>query len=311
MKREPLASEREQVEWLQRLLRRRAAAEPPATASGSCLDAQTLAAWADGGLNRQELAAAEMHASSCARCLALLAAIERTAPPLAERSPSRLLFRWLVPLAGAAAAVALWVAIPEQQAIPVARESASTAAADPEPVPTPPAEERGLQAVPQPPAVPPPNVAPQPVPRARADAPPQPSARSETLSESVANAPSAESPAPPAAAPAPPASFDTFADTGAAAQRRSLSKAAPLEAMSPDPLIRWRVVSGTQIDRSTNGGETWIRTATPAPAGMTLVGITAVDALNATVRTAEGRAFSTTDGGITWTPVQENPPAPF
>src|SRR5688500_14362482 len=102
MKREPLASEREQDEWLQRLLRRRAAADPPATASGACLDAQTLAAWADGGLNRQELAAAEMHASSCAKCLALLAAIERTAPPVPERSPSRLLFRWLVPLAGAA-----------------------------------------------------------------------------------------------------------------------------------------------------------------------------------------------------------------
>ena len=91
MKREPLASEREQDEWLQRLLRRRAGADPQATASAACLDAQTLAAWADGGLNRQELAAAEMHASSCAKCLALLAAIERTAPPVPERSPSRLL----------------------------------------------------------------------------------------------------------------------------------------------------------------------------------------------------------------------------
>ena len=87
MKREPVASQRDT--WLERLMRRPAAHRSVAqgygpansTPGSGCLDADTLAAWADGALQGKELAAAELHASQCSRCLAVLAAIERTAPP--------------------------------------------------------------------------------------------------------------------------------------------------------------------------------------------------------------------------------------
>ena len=88
---------------------------------GVCLDADTLAAWSEGGLSGQSLAAAEAHAASCVRCQAVLAAMVRTAH-VADGvdtrnahagSPSSLAkgVRWLVPIAGAAAAAALVLAI--------------------------------------------------------------------------------------------------------------------------------------------------------------------------------------------------------
>ena len=106
MKREPMGNEREQDSWLGTTLRR-----SPATASDACLDAETLAAWADGGLSAKAAAAVELHASSCSRCMAVLAAMERTAPAASAThawTPARL-FRWAAPLAAAATAVAIWV----------------------------------------------------------------------------------------------------------------------------------------------------------------------------------------------------------
>ena len=74
MKREPVNGERDENGWLANTLRH-------STAAGEgCLDAETLAAWADGGLSAQAAAAVELHASTCSRCTAMLAAIERTAP---------------------------------------------------------------------------------------------------------------------------------------------------------------------------------------------------------------------------------------
>ena len=75
MKKEPMGNEREQDAWLGNTLRRSAA-----TAPDGCLDAETLAAWADGGLNAKAAEAVELHASSCSRCMAVLATMERTAP---------------------------------------------------------------------------------------------------------------------------------------------------------------------------------------------------------------------------------------
>src|SRR5262245_66254125 len=97
---------------VERLLRQ--AMRDDARPVGPCLDADTLAAWTDGGLSGQALAAAEAHAASCVRCQAVLAAMARTAHMPDEQdsrdagasSPSGILkgVRWLVPLAGAAAA---------------------------------------------------------------------------------------------------------------------------------------------------------------------------------------------------------------
>ena len=56
----------------------------------SCLDVETLAAWADGALDARERAAAEQHAADCARCQALLAAMVKTLPPEIAKSPWRM-----------------------------------------------------------------------------------------------------------------------------------------------------------------------------------------------------------------------------
>ena len=79
----------------------------------NCLDAETVAAWMDGVLPADVLAAAEGHAAGCARCQAVLSAMARTAPPVARRSwwPASLTFRFLVPATAAATAVALWIAV--------------------------------------------------------------------------------------------------------------------------------------------------------------------------------------------------------
>ena len=51
-----------------------------------CVDAETLAAWADGGLPKGEAAAVESHLADCERCTAMLATFVRTTPdaPAAE-----------------------------------------------------------------------------------------------------------------------------------------------------------------------------------------------------------------------------------
>ena len=133
MKREPMGHEREQDGWLGTTLRRSASA-----ASDDCLDAETLAAWADGGLSAKAAAAVELHASSCSRCMAVLAAMERTAlapSTMHAWTPARL-FRWAAPLAAAATAVAIWVVVPDRTMTPVqpapAHDLAAPAPAMPE-----------------------------------------------------------------------------------------------------------------------------------------------------------------------------------
>src|SRR6187431_2891356 len=81
--------------------------------SAGCLDSQTLAAWSEGTLNARDREAIEEHASDCARCQALLAAMVTTAPTIAPTRwwrPSRL--GWLAPVVAAAAAILLWINVP-------------------------------------------------------------------------------------------------------------------------------------------------------------------------------------------------------
>ena len=88
--------------------------------SGACLNAETLAAWADGGLDRQERAAVETHAAGCEDCLAMMASLARVehasdaaavVSPPARRFPA---LSWLVPVVAVAAAVVVWVAVPQR-----------------------------------------------------------------------------------------------------------------------------------------------------------------------------------------------------
>jgi hypothetical protein len=105
--------------------------------SAECLDAETAAAWADGGLEAPALARAEAHVSSCARCQAVVATLVQVPADAAAAAPStarqprswwQFDVRWLVPLAGAATAALLWMVVPRGPAAspPIAEEKAES-----------------------------------------------------------------------------------------------------------------------------------------------------------------------------------------
>ena len=115
-----------------------------AASTDDCLDADTLAAWSEGLLEGAERSSAESHASTCARCQAMLAVMARTTPVPASgtASPIRKWLMLLGPAMAAAAAVALWFAVdPSQRSAPsvlgeLSKERAETApAAVPAPEP--------------------------------------------------------------------------------------------------------------------------------------------------------------------------------
>ena len=116
-------------------------------------------------------------------------------------------------------------------------------------------------------------------------------------------------------------------------------RAARILVRSPDPQVLWRISSGRYVERSVNGGATWrvqwtnaeasvVAGSAPSadtcwlvgrggivlrttdankwqtiapPADADFASVTAVDASSATVATADGHQFKTSDGGKHWT----------
>jgi putative zinc finger protein len=282
------------------------------------LDAETVAAWIDGGLDSASLAAAEAHASNCERCQQLLATVSRTMPAtgtvtetgsLKAASISASWWRWwMAPIAATAAAVTLWMVVPQEQLQQVATAPAFEVAAPAEPA-------AGARARDE--AAPPMAQATQPSARAdeqkfsevkrQAETPQRgaqqpPQASQEKLGAATANvadaaaakakdrdnkaedrfarveAEPARAPAAPPAAAAPAESAATIGN--AITQLRK--QAAPLVIVSPDPRYRWRATSDG-IDFSVDGGRTWLPVrlpqgevvtggASPAPLSCWLVG---------------------------------------
>jgi hypothetical protein len=108
-------TERDRDRSVERVLGQALRAAASAEESAACLDAETLAAWADSGLTASDLATVETHLSECSRCQSLVATLERTRPAGSEREPwwpPSFGVGWLVPLTAAAAAILLWVALP-------------------------------------------------------------------------------------------------------------------------------------------------------------------------------------------------------
>jgi hypothetical protein len=268
-------------------LRARAEAAPGA----ACLDAETLAAWADGALDAREQAAAEAHAADCGRCQALLAAMVRTTPPSSAVAPFRTrLLWWLAPIVPVAAALVIWFAVPNREPLqqsdhgviaveepaPTARPAAAPAdvkersladvqapreaanqrdVVTPTPAPVPPAgdlrERRGVA----------------PLDKAVA---PTPAATANALSEQVTIAPAVPAPAPPSTA-APSAQSAKEADATArrdaapAPARLSTFAAAPdVVIVSSNPATRFRLLRGGGVQRSADGGATWRTESTGA-----------------------------------------------
>jgi photosystem II stability/assembly factor-like uncharacterized protein len=88
------------------------------------------------------------------------------------------------------------------------------------------------------------------------------------------------------------------ADGGATWRTENAGAADTLTAgASPSPSVCWLIGRSGTVLLSTDG-RSWRRLAFPEE--VDLRSITATDSENATVTTADGRVFATTDGGQTW-----------
>lgn len=260
----------------------------------NCLDAETLATWMDGGLTNAALEDVRAHVADCERCQALVGAIGRTRAAIPASEPQRAPRRWLmwgVPLAAAATAIAVWVAIPQQ------RNAAVVAPAVP--------REKQERAVPEPPAAPTPESR-----SANTAASPSPSGqRSDDIAQLAPDAVITESAPPPLA---PPAAAAPKAVAGQSAPRaEALARdAAGLCGPAPPPgaagqLIAtsaaggvcWAVGRAGLVLRSIDG-RIWERINFPEMTDLSSV--RATDASTASMSTADGRTFSTANGGQTW-----------
>lgn len=279
----------------------RAAGTPPA--AGACLDAETVAAWVDGGLTPDAIVMAEAHASNCARCQAVLGTLVRTTPAAAVAEPraARLWRWWFAPLAATAAAVTVWMVVPQDQltappaspavesAAPeagLAKSEAEVTVTQPAPAAAQPdAKDRAL------------------VGRARAGAP---AARAEAVApkREAQNLEARERPAETArladataegrvAAAAPPPA----PAAGLRKQAEPFADAQVTARSSPSPDVIWVVGRGGMIMLATDG-RTFLRV--PFPETVDLTAITATDGRHAIVTVADGRTFQTADGGRTW-----------
>jgi hypothetical protein len=318
---------------------------------GPCLDAETLAAWADDRLTTAERDAVEAHAADCARCQAVVAAMVRAEPPA---EPAAAWWRrgstlgWLVPLT-AAAAVAIWfILLPDMnRPVPVV-ETLTVSEVSPTPSPSPAPEmtiangdlaarsDNAVDAL-----------------RAKKEATPEQNA---PLMKTEAAPPAAPAAVVPAPEPARPAlSADRMAAAGALREQAFVNsvRAEPLpEIVSSNPASRWRITrTPGVVQHSADGGATWEMQQTgvaaelmagaspqpsvcwlvgrggaillstdarawkrvPFPETVDLVAISATDVSTATVTTRDGAKFSTSDGGATWDrdPLQEFSATPF
>jgi hypothetical protein len=143
---------------------------------------------------------------------------------------------------------------------------------------------------------------------------------------------------PPVAPGAAGGPLNQQAQTASPAAPLSMAKAdVPLVYPSPDPTVKWRV-AGTRVERTIDGGNTWITDRAPSvtgvrngaspsrdvcwlvgdaglvvrreasgswtvvtpPVAATLIAIAAPSASDALVTAADGRRFGTIDGGHTW-----------
>jgi Putative zinc-finger len=261
---------------LDRLLAETLKARAASAPGDSCLDAETLAEWADDALSARERTAVEAHAADCARCQALLAAMVKTAPASSAAAPS--LWRmpalsWLIPAAAVAAALVVWVVVPGRgpaEHDQLASSLKETAAAPASTADAPASREPEAPSLRR-------DVAPSGAPAAKA----QPSAAREAPSDALAkdkesivldkatastnatarsdsaassvNGPGV-TPQTPARVPASPPPSAVLAERNFAAARLGAPETL---IVSTNPSSRWRIVPGGNVQRSADGGSTW------------------------------------------------------
>jgi len=292
----------------------RAAGTSPA---GACLDAETLGAWTDGGLDPSAMAAVGAHVSTCARCQAMVGTVVRTAsilgtPGTIGTSGTLSLWKWwLAPIAAGVTAATLWMVVPEQPQLATAPPQSSDAKAvqapSAEPIPpSAPAKDKELV----------PEKSTDRLARnnkfaatAREDRPQE--KRDEERKEEVAalqeRAKLADAAAlPAAAAPPPPAAAARQAPAELAALQKNAPKiTAPpgievTHQSAPSDSVCWFVGRAGLVLLTTDAGATFTRVDLAEP--LDIATVSATDARRAAVTTADGRRFRTDDGGSTWRP---------
>lgn len=284
------------------------------------IDAETFAAWQDDALDAAQMADVELHVSTCPRCQELLAAFGRgtvapTPQPAAEVPRFQWWKWWLAPLAAGAAAVTLWMVVPEQQQLATAPPTPSSSVAVDKVQPTV-VEEKKADA----PATL--TAAAEPEKRAReADNFKENKLTAEAsrddrqqLKDQAVAAPKQEiamaqptAAAPPAAAAAPQApppavAREELAGLRAAGELQKSARLAfaPIEVPTLDRNVRWRI-AGNRIERTDNAGQTWT-----SKREQTTDGIAAGSAPSSSVAWFAGRAglvLLTGDAGTTFTEV--------
>jgi hypothetical protein len=310
----PVDNPRERDQSVDRLLRQALKAPRRAAVTDLCLDPETLAAWLDGRLSGAALDGAQRHLADCARCQDLVGTLARINPTVPVTKPARAprqWLAWLVPLTAAAAAAAVWVALPGNHRgdapLSQAPKDEVSPLRAPEAVP-PDNRPRALQA-PQAPAAP---LAASPEPAApQAAAPeaaaPQASARPSGIAkQGVSNSDAAKDEIARGgdngaggrleAENLKKAAGVSRESAGPARFAARVAEAARVEIVSSDPSVRWRIV-GSAVERSVDGGSTWDAVSTGLAAELT-----AGAAPSATVCWLVGRGgvvLLTTDGR-TW-----------
>jgi hypothetical protein len=327
--------ERDRDLSVDRILKRVMQEDVDSAPAASCLDGETIAAWTEGALHGKEASAVEHHVASCSRCRALMAVFVETSP--APAAPESLWRRWrlgwLVPLATAATAAALWVAVPGTDPASLRadsqREVAARASSAPAATPAAPSESFAGQSA-APPAIPLRELSLQ---KKESEQRARDSGR-EVLQDAAAEAAIAQR-----------IEVDrqertlNAAPQGFSAAQRSV---ASLDIVAPGGSTRWRIIGGQRLERSTSAGAEWqpvtlpitgsiAAIAAPSPAVCWVVGsgggvylttdgtafsrlpfsesvdltaVAATDDRTATVSARDGRSWRTADGGMTWTVVR-------
>jgi hypothetical protein len=250
---------------------------------GACLDGETVAAWTTGSLRPAEVSAVEQHVADCARCQALMAALVRTTPasPAPESLWKRWRIAWVVPVATAATAAALWVALPGSGPIPLESQQkvAATpseelrAAAPPAVAPVAPAPSAALLA-PTPPSAPLQEGARTLADnelrersdadlRERPDAADERAGFSPSITARSEAAVDQQAPAPAPLAETVEIDKSTIAGNSAPRAFAARQAASPLEIVAPGGSARWRITNGQRVEWSASNAGEW----TPASIG--------------------------------------------
>ncbi len=278
-----------------------------------CIDAETLAAWADAGLSATDTERVELHLSNCERCQGMLAAFVRSEPAAAVVLPfwNRRPVRWAAASLATAAAVVLMVwtegptSSPKEEATLASNESVPAGLSDTKSLelesvaPTgPPVSEAPVSS-----PVPPPDLAgvPPSLPVSPPAAEPPPSKTEERRTDSRPAPATAPPPPPPAAAQTPVvggvlgrrAAADTAQANepreAAVAEKKVLAELAPIEIIAPGSLA---FASRTQP------------AAQAGAARRQAAGLGGGSEVPSRWRILEGtRVERSIDAGVTWTPV--------